>query len=408
MDKKRLVLIIIFLTVCLALGTLMYVVFFKKAPLALLPTTPTTTTQKKPGELPSSGDRTITTQKPTSNQLPQTGGLRPGVAPEKKPRTPIEQVVQNSVVSPTVDADGNMKFYNKQDGRFYKMNAKGELVPMSDQVFFNVQNVTWSPKDEKSIIEYPDGSNIFYDFNEKKQVTLPKHWEEFSFQGDGTSIAAKSEGLSPENRWLVTADPDGKNIKLIEPMGENGDKVQVGWSPNKQIIATTRTGDPQGSDREEVLFVGLHDENFRSMTVEGRGFQSAWSPEGDKMIYSVYSARSDFKPELWVVNAEPGTIGNERKLLDVNTWPQKCAYSDDRYLYCGVPKNLKTGAGIAPSVADDSPDNFYRIDTQTGAKTEITVENNGQVVDKMFLGEDGKTMYFTDKRRPGIFKVPLQ
>lgn len=408
MDKKRLVLIIIFLLVCLTLGTLMYFVFFKKTPI-LSPDGKTTTSQKKAGELPSAGDRKAGETAKGSTNLPSTGGQRAGTAQKAaKPKIKVEQVVQNGVVSPSVAGDGSVKFYNKQDGHFYKMNAAGKMELMTDQVFFNVQNVVWSPKDEKSIIEYPDGSNIYYNFNEKKQVTLPKHWESFSFQTDGVSIAAKSDGLSPENKWIVTSDPDGKNIKLIEHMGENGKKVDIKWSPNQQIIGTSLTGDVLGNDRQEVLFVGLHNENFRSMVVEGRGFQSSWSPKGDKMLYSVYSARSDFKPELWVVDAQPGTIGNERKLLGVNTWPEKCAYADDRTLYCGVPKNLPTGAGIAPAVAEETYDEFYKIDTQTGIKTQVNVENSGPVVDKMFLGEDGKTMYFTDKQRPGIFKVQVQ
>ena len=408
MDKKRLVLIIIFLSVCLVLGTIMYIVFFKKGPVALKPSQGSTT-QKKPGDLPSAGDRKIAEAQKGANGLPTTSGQRAG-APQKavKQKIQVEQLVQNSVISPSVGADGSVKFYNKQDGHFYRLDKNGKMELMTDQVFFNVQNVTWSPKEEKSIIEYPDGSNIYYNFTDRKQVSLPKHWEEFSFQRDGASIAAKSDGLSPENKWLITSDPEGKNIKLIEPMGENGNKVQVDWSPNQQVIATTRTGDPLGADREEVLFVGLHDENFKSMVVEGRGFESSWSPQGDKMLYSVYSARSDFKPELWVVNAQPGTIGDERKLLNVNTWPQKCAYSDDRYLYCGVPQNLPKGAGIAPAVAEDNIDDFYKIDTQTGMKTQLAVENNGQIVDKMFLGDDGKTMYFTDKRKPGIFKISTQ
>lgn len=409
MDKKRLVLIIIFLSVCLLLGTMLYILFYKKGPLAPPPSSPTTT-QKKAGELPSAGDRKLTEQQKGATTLPSTTGQRAGTTSRaEKQKLKVEQVVQNSVVSPSVDANGTVKFYNKQDGHFYRMNSKGEMELMSDQVFFNVENVVWSPKDEKSIIEYPDGSNIYYNFNEKKQVTLPKHWEAFSFQSDGVAIAAKSDGLSPENKWIVTSDPDGKNIKLIENMGENGKKVDIKWSPNQQIIGTSLTGDVRGNDRQEVLFVGLHGENFQSMVIEGRGFENSWSPTGEKMLYSVYSARSDFKPELWVVDAQPGTIGNERKLLGINTWPEKCAYaSDDRTLYCGVPKNLATGAGIAPAVAEETYDEFYKIDTQTGTKTQLNVESNGPLVDKMFLGEDGKTMYFTDKHRPGIFKIATE
>jgi hypothetical protein len=39
-------------------------------------------------------------------------------------------------------------------------------------------------------------------------------------------------------------------------MGENESKVTVDWSPNRQFIALSRTGDALGADREEVLFIG--------------------------------------------------------------------------------------------------------------------------------------------------------
>lgn len=406
MDKKRLLLLIAFLIICAILGTLLYFVFFKKP--AATPVKPITrVTPSEPSDLPSAGDRTITAPTTGPTTLPSTGPSRTQEGTLTRPKIKAVQIVDNNVLSPSLSSNGDLQFYNKQDGKFYKINENGEKELLSDQVFYDVKNVVWSPKDNKSIIEYPDGSNIFYDFGSKKQVTLPKHWEEFSFDSDGTGIAAKSLGLSPENRWIVTANPEGNNIKLIEPLGNNASKVNVDWSPNHQIVGTTRTGEALAGDREEVLFVGLNQENFRSMTVEGRGFTSSWSPQGDKMLYSVYSSRSDFKPELWIVNSDPATIGGERKLLNVNTWPQKCSFSDDRFVYCGVPQNLETGAGIAPIVAENSPDVIYRIDIQTGAKTELPMESDGHVVDKMFVGDDGKTIYFSDKRRPGIFQVPL-
>jgi len=409
MDKKRLVLLLIFTSVCIVVGFLLYVVFFKK-PTTIPPITEPGSTRSSTstrGELPTSGGRTTPPPSSSGTNLPRTDGTRaiPGVGPSALAR--VLPIIENGIVGPKVSSDGTVAFYNKQDGRFYKVNANGELELMSDEIFYNVQKVTWSPQESKSIIEYPDGSNIVYDFTTKKQISLPKQWEEFSFENGGKSIAAKNMALSPENRWIVTSDTIGNNIRRVAPMGENANKVSIDWSPNKQIIATSRTGESLGGDRQEVLFVGLNGENFKSMVVEGRGFTSNWSPQGDKMVYSVYSARSEFKPELWIVNANPDTIGDDRKLLNVNTWPEKCSFSDDRFLYCGVPQKLQTGAGIAPAVADSVPDVIYRIDTQTGIKTEVPLDTPGHVVEKMFVGEDGKTLFFTDKRRPGLFKIPL-
>lgn len=408
MDKRKIIFAGIFLVVCVAVGFLLYWVFFakKEQPVAVVtpgaeapaagqlptagagqPTLPTT----KPGELPTAVTKPVT---------PKT------VVPEVAPSYPITGKVNASVLGTSRDAVGSAKFYNTTDGKFYRLGKDSKITALSDEVFFNVQNVTWSPTKNESVIEYPDGSNIYYNFDTKKQVSLPKHWQDFSFSPLGDQIASKSIGLSPENRWLITADPQGKNIKLIEPMGENADKVTVDWSPNKQVVAFSRTGEALGADREEILLVGLHGENFRSLTVEGRGFESEWSPTGKKLLYSVYSGQNDFKPALWIVNAEGDSINTGRKMLDLNTWSEKCAFADDRFIYCAVPTDLQTGAGFAPGLADTTNDKIYKIDTETNIKTELKT-GGYNTVDGMFLGDNGKTLYFTDKNKIGLFSVPL-
>lgn len=407
MDKKRIIFAIIFLLVTILFGYLLYRVFFAKK---IIPTTtvPTVTTPGIEGfpTAEEGGGITITTTTiptglPTAVTVPTTPTTRPTNQPE-----PAKIAVDSPISNATSDLTGESKFYNQTDGKFYRLNKDGQVEAMSDKVFFNVQNVIWSPVKNESIMEYPDGSNIYYNFDTQKQASLPKHWENFSFSNLGDKIAAKSISLAPENRWLVTADPDGKNITAIEPLGDYQDQVIVDWSPNKQIVAFSTTGEPLGDDRQQVLLVGLHGENYQALVVEGRGFQPSWSKTGTKLLYSIYSARNDFKPELWVVNSSVDKIGTDRKLLGVNTWAEKCTFSDDRFVYCGVPVELRSGAGFVPKVADYTPDDIYKIDIQTGIKTIIPTDNS-HVIETIFLSEDGKTLYFTDKNKIGLFNIPL-
>lgn len=416
MDKKRLLAAGIFLIIVILLGYTLYRVFFA-------PKVPTGTTTggtratstagtfpqvgqgsadgraTPPGAgLPDSGGRVVPGQTDGSRQTP---GLN---ADGTQPR--VSKAVDSRVVNAATSPQGGVQFYNSQDGKFYRLGPDGQPVALSDEVFYNVNKVTWSPKQEESIIEYPDGSNIYYNFDTKKQVTLPKHWDEFSFSPDGGKIAAKSLSLAPENRWLLTSAPDGSSIKLVEPMGENADKVMVDWSPNQQVVALSRTGDPLGADRQEVLLVGLNKENYRSLTVEGRGLETQWSPTGNKLLHSVYNTANDFKPQLWIANGSPDTVGENRRLLDVSTWASKCAVADDRFVYCGVPTRLDTGAGFAPDLAKQTPDRLIKIDTATGIKTEIPLQNN-YTIDSITLDPNGKDLYFTDKNQSGLFKVNL-
>ncbi|OGH59944.1 MAG: hypothetical protein A2725_01765 [Candidatus Magasanikbacteria bacterium RIFCSPHIGHO2_01_FULL_33_34] len=408
MDKKRILMIVGFIIVTLLLGFALYWVFFAEKPSGTITepgdgTTPTT------GIFPPSDTGDITDR----------GEIAPGVLPPSDTRAggsfrqgqitkpaKEEKIVDSSILNPSLNNNGDPQFYNKNDGKFYQVLSDGTVRALSDKIFYNVEKVTWSPNDNESIIEYPDGSNIYYNFKTQQQVTLPKYWEDFSFSEEGSKIASKSIGYSPENRWIVTSNPDGSNLQYVAPLGENGSKVDIDWSPTRKIVALSRTGNPLGVDRQEVLLIGQNNENFKSLTVEGRGMQSAWSPTGQQLLYSVYSTESEFKPELWIVNADGDKIDTNRRPLLINTWADKCTFSGDRYVYCGVPVELPVGAGFEPTIADNIQDTIFRIDLQTGSKTSVATDN-AHVIDQIFISDDGKKLHFTDKSQDGLFSIDL-
>ncbi|PLX29100.1 hypothetical protein C0581_00010 [Candidatus Parcubacteria bacterium] len=418
MDKRRIIYMVLFILVCILLGFAIYRVFFYKPP--TIPISGPGTGQS--GEFPSVGEGKTPGQiatppgtLPPSGERPTTpGGIPTGPAgtPDEDTLIPtgtelVKRITDVTVANLSGDADGGARFYNSQDGKFYRINANGKVELMNDKVFFGVDNVTWSPENNESIIEYPDGANTYFNFDTNEQVTLPTHWEEFTFSNEGQQIAAKSMGLDPENRWIITSDPRGNNIKLIEPMGENASKVNVDWSPTRQVVALSATGKSLGSDRQEILLVGLNHENYKSLTVEGRGMQSQWSPEGSKLLHSVYNGRNDYKPELWIVDSTPDTVGQNRKPLSVNTWADKCTMTSERFVYCGVPDTLETGAGFAPQLADNTRDDLFKIDTVTGIKTKIALDDY-YTIESIHTSEDGDMLYFTDKNKTGVFQIPIK
>jgi dipeptidyl aminopeptidase/acylaminoacyl peptidase len=318
----------------------------------------------------------------------------------------VSQIIGDPVAFASINAGGALRYHNDTDGKFYQVLPDGSVKLMVDQVFYDVQKVTWAKAQDKAVLEYPDGSKIVYNFETKKQTTLPKHWEDFSFSPDGNELAAKSMTLAPENRWLITTKEDGTETKLIEPMGDYADRVSVNWSPSRQTVAFSQTGEPIGYDRRDILMVGINGENFKPMTVEGLDFIPQWSPTGQKLLYSVDSARSNFKPELWVASAYGDQIGANRRSIKVNTWANKCTFADDNTLFCAVPRDLPDGAGISPEVASGSYDDFYKIDLITGTKTPIPV-NQDHRVDSISYNKQKNKIFFTDSSVRGIFEVPL-
>ncbi len=405
---KKIFLIILFVFTVFFLGYLLYYVFFRTPEPVITPTTPATTT---PGGLPIAPkgpgqivEPEITEPLPTEITTPPTQTASP-VA--KGGLTKTSALTNTETSGAALSSDGNsVQYYNKNDGKFYRITKDGQITSLTNKVFYEVETIVWSPDREKAVLEYPDGANIVYNFKTGQQVTLPSHWKEFDFSPDSEKIVTKSIGLDTSNRWLAISNADGTNMRAIEALGENEDIVYPSWSPNNQIIAMYKKG--VNFDDQEIFFVGLNGENFKSTIVHGRGFEYEWSPSGDRLLYSVYSSDNDMKPMLWIVGAQGEQIGSDRKSLKVNTWANKCTFADSRYIYCGVPKQLEEGAGIFKEMALNTTDNLYKIDTQTGLKSLVAVPNGDYNMSNLIISEDKTTLFFTDKKDNRIYEINLK
>lgn len=375
------------------------------------PTSPTdtpTAIPTAPGQLPSAGIRATTTpilQGGTGSQLPLSGIIT--TTPSVYRPEAVTQLSSDFASSASVNSNGTYRYHNELDGKFYSIDSTGKITELVDNVFFNVSNVTWAPTKNIAVIEYPDDSKIIYNFDKNTQVTLPKHWKEFSFSSDSSEIAAKSMGLTPESRYLVTTRDDGTGTKIIANMGNNSQFVDINWSPSRQVVAFSQTGQPQGGDRREVLMVGLNGENFKSLIVEGSNFESNWSTTGRKLAYSVNNASSDYKPQLWVVDSYGDSIGDNRQLLNINTWAEKCTFASDTTLFCGVPRTLPTGAGINKNIANSTYDDLYKIDLTNGLKTPISLGSTNYTIKDISYNKTKNKLLITDINQIGIFEVNL-
>lgn len=398
-----------FLTAAL-IGLGLYFVFFSSPAISPSPddeATPTTTSsglpEAKEGEVQTGGQDGG--RIPPEEDEEERGEEREEEGISAQPGIP-SSVSDSQTLSPTLTTDGDgVQYYNKDDGKFYRVDENGNVKTLDDKVFNNVENIYWSSNKNKAVIEYPDGSNIVYDFDTREQITLPKHWEDFDFSPTGDNLVFKSIGMSPENRWLAISDDNGSQTRAIEEVGENADKVYTSWSPNNRIVAMHTQG--VDFDRQKVYFIGKNNENFASITVPGRGFEPQWSKSGDKLLYSVHSEQSDLKPQLWTVNTKPGDMGAGRKSLDINTWAHKCSFATNEEIYCGVPDDLPRGSGLFEERAGNISDDIYKIDIRTGRKSLIADLDKGFDTADLNISENGKSLYFTDKNTGKLHKIEL-
>ncbi len=400
---KKIIFAVVFIILSIAIAIGLYVFFFQP----LVSPTPTPSGQPPLGSLP-----------PTPGGSPQPGvpTPTPGAFPEATPgeQTPGTQTSSATTLlrdgvtqSLTGAANGQgARFYNPEDGRFYRVNPDGTITALGEKQFFNVKSVSWAHRNDNAIIEFPDGNNVYYDFTAKRQVTLPKHWQDFTFSPDDSHMAAKSIGLDPGNRFLIVANADGNEAQAVETLGQNGEKTLVNWSPNNQVIAFAKTGRPQAEGAEEVYMIGEHQENFKSLIVPGRGFLPNWSPNGQHLIYSVYHERDGLRPSLWVTGAN-GDTSEGRRGLNLNTWADKCAWESENSLICGVPQSLDTGAGLNRDKFSDIPDDLYRIDLTNGVSVKISTADQNHPIKFPVLSSDKRQLMFTDAATGRLYRYDL-
>ena len=407
---KKVFIVVGFILIVFILGYLLYALFFKPSvtpPATTEEPTATSTTQGGlPVAQPGTGQTTPSGQ-PIEGLPGETEQAPAGSATASGGLTQTAELNQAPSLAATLSTNGNdLQYYNKQDGKFYRLTKDGQATLLSDTVFHDVENITWSPTKNKAILEYPDQSKIIYDFENKKQISLPKHWEDFNFSPDGSKIVLKSMADDVDNRWLAIINDEGTSAQRVASLGDKDDTVYPSWSPNNQTVAMYTEG--VSFDQQKVYFVGLNNENFKALTIEGRGFEPKWSPKGNNLLYSVYSSASDLKPELWIASAQGESIGTGRNKLDIQTWANKCTFSSATEIYCAVPESLEEGAGLFPDLAKNTKDNLYKIDTQTGLKKLIAIPNGDFTMSDLIVSDNGYYLYFTDVNTEKINKIKLK
>lgn len=403
-NHKKIFQIAGFLAAACLFGFFIYKTFFKPVGTVNIPEPTGTTTPG--GKLPLADPGTGLLPGQTGTEIPGEFAHLEGASDVAHGGiTKIESISPANGQGAMLSADGKtIQYYNRDDGRFYRVDDYGNLETLSEKVFHQVESIYWDPKGEKAILEYPDGANILYNFQTEDQATLPSHWKDFNFSPTGEKIVLKSLGLDENNRWLTVANPDGSSAQPVEALGNNEDRVYSSWSPNRQSVALFVDG--VSFDQQKVYFVGLNKENFKALTIEGRGFQHLWNSKGDRLLYSVYSSSSDLKPVLWVANALGDSIGSGRKNLNIETWADKCVFADNESVYCAVPDLVPEGAGLMPELVSRT-DRLYKVNTYTGQKTLVAIPEAPVSMSNLILTENGKGLFFSDQNGK-IYKIRLE
>ncbi|HUT22231.1 MAG TPA: hypothetical protein VMX18_02340 [Candidatus Bipolaricaulota bacterium] len=415
---KKIGLAALILIIAAGAGYGIYYLFFRQAAPVI---TENEATNEAAGGLPTGPAGGVTNQivngVPVNEALPGIPGIPKTITKVPAP-TGISAIAAGGVTKVATNFTGavaavnmpagqnNPLFYNPQDGYFYEISSFGTTTKKSNTSYPNAQNIAWASNGDKAILEFPDGSNILYDFKLQKQTSLPKSWQDFQFNDQGSKIAFKDINVNENYNWLAIADPDGSKQKYLETLGDRGSRVEINWSPTSNTVANYYKSENASSTT--IYMIGQNEENFRAIDAKGQFVQSKWVPDGKRMVYSAYSAETDNKPNLYIVDAVGDSVGYNHNSLNLNTWIDKCVFQGESIMYCAVPKSLPSDAGFQPTIADTIPDYIYKIDLNTGSKVIIAEPEYSYTIQNMEISPDGKYLYFTDKALGQLHNIQLK
>lgn len=386
--------IIAFIATILLIGLAIYLTFFRTTVITL--TTPTETPTSG-GSLPTSGTSTPGTGTATPG-TPGTGTttLTPSRVAEGGP-TITTLLTNTSVQSPTVTAQGTVAYYDPADGKFYTIDENGKITALSQQTFPKAEQVTFSAGATNAVIEYPDGSNVVYDFDAAKQIIVPTHWEDFSFSQSGDDIVAKSIGVDESNRALIVTSTDGSSTRVIAALGANDDKITANWSPDNAVVAFSETGGVSNGSfgREEIYLVGQDGSATGILFVDGTNFHAIWAPDGKNLLYSVADPADGYRATLWYADSDGDRNGDNRRKMGIQTLVEKCTFFSTSTAYCAVPREMPPGGGSSAS-AITAYDDVYRLDLATGNARLVAIPAADTQMFSLSVSGDGSLLYYAD------------
>lgn len=387
-QKTLFIRIALFLTLSLTLGVAIAYFFFMQPITVAPPTQPIPPTSQ--GTLPRASDFT-------------GGVITPPTITPTLPASPIAdggptlttQLTSSPISAPVLTSGQQISYYDPADGRFYTIDRDGNITPISEARFPSASNITLAPTGSVAALTFPDGRNIVYDLLSGRQTTMPSHWDEFAFTENGSQLAGKS--LAPESgNSLVITNSDGSQASAIANLGNNADEVKINWSPAGNVVAFSETGSAQSAfGRQEIYVIDTNGKAIGTLVVEGSNFSAKWAPNGTHILYSVAQTSRNDRPSLWFVEAAGNNIGSGRKNLNLETWVEKCAFQDDTFVICAVPKQVTDHSGFDHRLIT-SGDNLYQVNTATGRSTLLAEPAVEMQMFNLRISSDASLLYFTD------------
>lgn len=298
-------------------------------------------------------------------------------------------------------AKDRILFYDERLDEFYQVELDGNN---SEQItsggFQDLFNVKWSLSKDAAILSFSSDEGVnerlfTFSFSDQSFNDLGDRVVEAAISPNGNQIVYLFVNDDEDISNISMAELDGSKWKVLQPF--HRDNAVLDWTnPFRFLISEEPT-----SYKSTVLkSLGVTGDDGRTLVADGFGVSYVVSPNGQNVLYTVGSSRSN---ELFLYATD--IEGNFHKDLEISTLAEKCAFAEDNItVYCGVPQRGNLDFVLPDDYLEGrmvTDDSFYRINIETGSKERLAgAAELGTIYDvyKPFISPSGRTMYFTRKQ----------
>ncbi len=326
-----------------------------------------------------------------------------------------------------------------ENGKIYKLIAgeegsvKGAVLNLTTSQVLYYQNrnfllIDFKGQSRNSIGGYPfiDVSAIQWNFNRDKALIKDKN-KYFVYDLNKNTISELDEKIEyvvwykneVEDKIVYKSfeNETGRKIAIADLNGENEEIVLNDLQYEKIDFEIPKNGGKICYHRypDANFEAGLDCINIKTKEVESvhKGVFAAdylWSNNGNRLLVSYVNEQIGNGMMLSSMNAK----GGELKSLNFPTSVDKCVWAkDNKKIYCAMMVYAKNEI-ILPndwsSGKYNSTDTFWEIDVESGKKRRLLESAEMVAVDavNLFLDENEKYLFFTDKKTKSVYSITLK
>ncbi len=320
-------------------------------------------------------------------------------------------------VAPGTELETTIRYVDRSTGNIYQNKAGvSDERKFSEIIMPGIHEAFFGKKGSAVILRYlkPDTEIV---------ETFIREFPEDVLGADVSTGGEVAGSFLPQNVVDVSVSGDGQNMFYISNVKSNasgiiatafgGNKTQVFSSPftewltqwpNKNLI--TLTTKPASGIPGFMYGINPNMKDFNKILGNINGLTTLTSPNGKFVLYA------DDKLNLSVLDRET----SELKTINLKTLPEKCAWGvNSDVLFCGASKFTPYGSYPDQWYTGEVSfnDNVWQISVADNFNAQLIVNPGSEVGESLdiirpTLSEDGKYLFFINKKSPYLWELRLK